>query len=229
MYVSEVTKVKRAYDSTRRRTQAEATRRDVIDAAGSLFAAQGYAATTIDEIAAEAGVSRETIFKSFATKRELLRLWAERQVAGPDEPVPIRQQTWMDDLRHTTDQRHKLALAVAAVRRIHDRAIDALEVVRSAAHADPQIADLWDDVRRRRRRDVTAVVQQLTAAGPTNPDLSPKELIDVTYALSSSELYDLLVRQCRWRPARFERWLNESLDQLTLGQREGERRGPDAR
>jgi hypothetical protein len=36
------------------------------------------------------------------------------------------------------------------------------------------------------------------------------------YALSSPELYDLLVHQCNWRPERFEWWLVESLCHLAL-------------
>ena len=40
-------RVKRRYDSTRRRAQAEATRRDILDAAQKLFEERGYAATTM--------------------------------------------------------------------------------------------------------------------------------------------------------------------------------------
>ncbi len=211
-----MTDVKRGYDTTRRRAQADATRREVIDAAGRLFSAQGYAATTIDQIAAAAGVSRETIFKAFSTKRQLLRLWVEREVAGPDEPVPIHQQAWMREVRSARQQRQQLEVAVAAARRIHDRAAAGLEVMRAAAHADPEIAALWDEACRSRRRDVTAVTDQLVATGPTNPDLNPNEVVDVVYTFTSPELYDLFVRQCDWPPERFERWLVDALQRLAF-------------
>ena len=68
--------VKRRYDSTRRRAQAEATRRDILDAAQRLFEARGYAATTMDAVAAEAGVALKTVYVAFETKAGLLRaLW----------------------------------------------------------------------------------------------------------------------------------------------------------
>ena len=152
MYDGVVTSVKRVYDTTRRQAQAQATRQDVLDAAGRLFAAAGYAATTVDEIAAEAGVSRETIFKAFGSKREVLRLWVEREVAGPEEPVPIQQQTWVSEMREALDQQTQLETAVAAVCRIHDRSIDAIEVLRAAAHAEPEIAALSPPTTARRPR-----------------------------------------------------------------------------
>jgi len=212
-----VTAVKRSYDTTRRRAQAAATRQDVLDAAGELFGARGYASTTIDEIAAEAGVSRETIFKVFGSKRQVLQGWVDREVAGVDEPVPIQQQTWMGRVRDATDQHQQVALAIAGTNRIHDRAIDAIETLRAAAHADPEIAAVWREGCAQRRRDVVAVTALLAARGPTRGGLSDDEVVDVLYALTSPELYGLLVRQCGWRPERFERWLIESVVQLVLG------------
>lgn len=216
MYGGVVADVKRAYDTTRRRAQAEATRNDILDAAGRLFAVSGYAATTVDEIAAEAGVSRETIFKAFGGKREVLRRWVDREVAGPEEPVPVQEQTWMRQIREGDDQRTQLESAVAGTCRIHDRAIDAIEAVRAAAHADPEIATLWDEACRRRRQDVEAVTGLLATTGPTRRDLEAEEVVDVVYALTSPELYDLFVCQCHWRPERFERWLVDSLRGLAF-------------
>jgi AcrR family transcriptional regulator len=212
-----VTEVKRSYDTSRRRAQAEATQREVVETAGRLFAAKGYAATTIDEIAAEAGVSRETIFKAFASKRQLLRVWVERAAAGPDEPVSIRRQEWVREIQATSDRRTQLELTATAVRSIHERTIDGIEVLRAAAQVDPEIAALWDEAQRRRRQDVRTVTRLLTASGPVKPALGAKALVDVVYVLTSPELYELYVGQCGWRPERYERWLAMALGLLALG------------
>ena len=50
----EPVKAKRRYDSSRRREQAAATRRDILEAAQRLFEQRGYAATTMEAVAAEA-------------------------------------------------------------------------------------------------------------------------------------------------------------------------------
>ena len=67
---------KRRYDSPRRREQAAATRREILEAAQRLFERQGYAATTMAAIATEAGVALKTVYVAFETKSGVLRaLW----------------------------------------------------------------------------------------------------------------------------------------------------------
>ena len=209
--------VKRSYDGSRRRARAAATHRDVVEAAGRLFATHGYAATTIDAIAAEASVSRETIFKSIGTKRQLLQLWVERQVAGPDEPVPIAQQEWVDAIRSADGRAHQVQIAVVALSAIHDRAIDALVALRAAAHADPEIAELWQLACDQRRQDVAAVTAMLTAQDEDPDRPRHGDVIDVVYALSSPELFEVLVRQCGWTTEQFQDWLADALTTLVLG------------
>src|ERR1700751_1184408 len=51
----------RSYRSELRQQQAEATRARIMGAAAKLFAADGYARTTLAKIALEAGVSAETV------------------------------------------------------------------------------------------------------------------------------------------------------------------------
>jgi AcrR family transcriptional regulator len=69
-------KQKRSYESPRRRAQAEATRRDILAAAQRLFERHGYPATTMAQVAREAGVSLKTVYLAFGTKPGLLRsLW----------------------------------------------------------------------------------------------------------------------------------------------------------
>ena len=200
-------------DVGRRRPQP---RRCPVDAAGDLFAARGYAATSIDAVAAQAGVSRETIFKSFGTKRQLLRLWVERQVAGGLEPVPIAQRHWVDPIRETTHLDRQVEIAATAVSEIHDRAIDALVSLRAAAHADPEIAELWQSACDQRRQDVATVTAMLAPSHDTTHGRPKDEAVDIVYALTSPELFELLVRQCGWTVEQFQDWLADVLTGLLL-------------
>lgn len=56
---------------SRRDEYAEKTRVAVVDAAVALFAANGYAATTVDAVAAEARVAKGGVYHHFANKAEL--------------------------------------------------------------------------------------------------------------------------------------------------------------
>ena len=64
-----------------RATQAQRTRAAIRAAALTLTRERGYAAMTVDDVAALAGVSRRTVFNHFASKADLL-------VVGLEPPVP---------------------------------------------------------------------------------------------------------------------------------------------
>src|ERR1017187_6071010 len=69
----------------------------LLTAALGLFAGQGYEATTIDQIAEQADVARQTVLNHYPHKRDFLRAWGQHRrdqllsiadQAGPGEPVP---------------------------------------------------------------------------------------------------------------------------------------------
>jgi AcrR family transcriptional regulator len=55
----------RRYDSLRRLDQAQRTRADIAEAARRLFVSQGWAATTVRDVAREAGVSVPTVYAAY--------------------------------------------------------------------------------------------------------------------------------------------------------------------
>lgn len=66
-------------------TRGEAKRQAVIDAAERIFLDQGYASASMDGIAAEAGVSKRTVYNHFASKQELFQAVVCRLYAGLHE------------------------------------------------------------------------------------------------------------------------------------------------
>src|SRR5262249_48744247 len=86
--------VKRPYHSPLRRAQAEETRNRILDAALRLFSGQGYAATTIAAIAAEAGVVPETVYATFRTKRGIIDGLGQR--AAPEGLVESLHIAWTE-------------------------------------------------------------------------------------------------------------------------------------
>jgi len=74
-----------ATDGTRsgvdlREQRRERNAREIQQAAMSLFAARGYAGVTVEDIAAEAGISERTFFRYFASKYHVLVAEAGRRI-----------------------------------------------------------------------------------------------------------------------------------------------------
>ena len=65
--------------ATRGRPKSDEKREQILNAAGELFASHGYEKTSLDQIAASAGVSKQTIYSHFADKADLLREGVERR------------------------------------------------------------------------------------------------------------------------------------------------------
>src|ERR1700748_2597843 len=62
-----------------------ATRRRLLRAAEEEFTERGYAAATVAKIAARAGVTVQTLYLAWGSKRALLRAYIEAALAGDDE------------------------------------------------------------------------------------------------------------------------------------------------
>ena len=73
---------RRRYDASGRRARAAARRETVLNAARHQLLADGFVATTLAGVAAEAGVSVESIYKSFGSKAGLLKAVWHRSLAG---------------------------------------------------------------------------------------------------------------------------------------------------
>src|SRR3954451_8381958 len=130
---------KRRYHSPRREEQAEATRKQILDAAERLFIEHGYVATSMAAIAKEAGVALKTVYLGFETKSGLLRALWNRNLRGGREDVPVGEQDWFLAVLEEPDPAKALRLNARNSRRVKTRIAPLGEVILSAAAADPEI------------------------------------------------------------------------------------------
>ena len=211
-------KQRRRYDSPRRREQAAATRRAILEAAERLFGQRGYVRTSVAEIAAEAGVALKTVYAVFGTKAEVLRgLWNLR-MRGDEEDVPMTEREWYRELIHEPDPRRRLALVARNARIVRERTAVVTEIVRQAAPADERIAALWDRFQRELYEiGMGGIAETLERDGVLATDA--RVATDILWALTHPDLYQLLVRQRGWSPERYESWLAEALRRELLRRR----------
>jgi len=172
----------------RRRTRAEtkaATRERLLAAAEDVFARKGYAAASVEEIAATAGYTIGALYAHFSSKQQLfLELLSARRdrrtgrivdalrtaaVEG-DDPLASLPSLLADFARHeTADSALQTEFWLYAVRNPETRAV--LADLLTNRHADPNVSP----------RDVTlvvlALVQGLLRQRRIDPERVPDELI----------------------------------------------------
>ena len=137
----------RRYDASSRRAAARARREHVLVAAGTLFATHGYANTTVAALAEAAGVSAETVYKSFGGKSGLVRALWQKALEGAG-PVPAELRS--DALRKQKDPRVLVRGWARLATEVAPRVVPVLLLVRDAAVGDPAMRRLYDDMERAR-------------------------------------------------------------------------------
>lgn len=188
---TEDVKGRRPYDASRRREQAQQRRDLIIDAAERRFLGDGYAVTTVAAIAAEAGVSVDTIYKSFGGKPGLVRAVHDRGLEGQG-PVPAEQRS--DLLQEAEpDARRIIEGWGAFTTEVAPRVAPILLLVRTAAATDPELAALLAELDAGRHRRMTDNARRLHRTGQLGRGVTVAFAADVLWTFSSPELYELLV------------------------------------
>jgi AcrR family transcriptional regulator len=205
----------RRYVSKRRAESARQTRRAILAAARELFVHQGYTATTVEQIAARAGVSKPTVFASVGNKRAVFVMLRDTAIAGDDAPEPIARRAWFREALDEPDPARSVRLHARNVVRLHRQAGDLNEVLRTGAGADAELRELWLTAERQRRADAATFVASLATKVPLKNGLDNESATDLVWAFTSADTFQRLVRIRRWSLTRYEQWLGETFaDQL---------------
>jgi AcrR family transcriptional regulator len=207
----------RSYDSPRRRAQAAETRRAILDAARRRFVEGGYASTSVPSIAAEANVALKTVYLIFETKAGLLRAVWEARLGGEEEATPVLERSWFREVTAEADPVRKLGLVAAQARRVKASSGVLLDVIRTAAGSDPEIATLWSDIEAKLLRVQRAIVDQLDETKSLARGLTRREATDILWTLNHPTVWQLLVRERRWSSSRYETWLHGAFCLHLLG------------
>lgn len=208
----------RRYDASRRREQARVNREVIVVAARQRFLVDGFTATTIASIAADAGATVDTIYKSFGGKAGLLRAMCEDALKGGG-PIPVEQRS--DAMQASeTDPRRMLRGLGMLTTEVAPRIAPLLLLLATAAEADPAMAQLRADFDAARLARMTRVAQILASKTQLRLGLSVDEAAEIMWAYSSPELYGLLVLTRGWRPERYGEFVGESLVDALLGGRD---------
>lgn len=204
----------RSYHSPQREESARATRLAILRAARDLFIENGYVATTVDQIAERARVSRPTVF-AVGNKADLLRLVRDVALAGDDEPVPVSNRRPHRDVVEEPNPVRTLELEARNVVAIAKRYAEIDEVVRQGAGVEPALRQLWETSEAQRRIGASEVIDSLRTKGRLRTDLSKRAACDLLWLLIAPDHYLRLTRM-GWSARRYEKWLAATLCQQLL-------------
>ena len=201
----------RTYNSSRRQDQARQTRAAVLDAATRAFLADGYTTTTVPAIAAEAGVSVETVYKAFGNKAGLLKAVFDVAIVGDDEPIPLSERDMVSRIQAEPDGAKKLRIYCTAYVKRAARAVPVQLLVRQAAAADTGAAEVQRQLQEERLTGMTAFAGHLSDAQVLRKGVTIAEARDVLWLFTSPEVYERLVMERGWALNRFGAWLTRQL------------------
>ncbi len=215
--MADAAKPTRSYDSPRRRRQAAATRRAILDAAQRLFERNGYAGTTIAAIATEADVALKTVYVAFESKSGILRALWHLLLRGDEDTPPVADRAWYREVLEAEDPARQLELNARNSRAVKERAGALMTVIREGAPADADIGALWDRIQTDFRDNQGAIVESLHAKGALRPGLDVDRATDLLWLLNHPGQWELLVAQRGWTPAAYEEWFRDTAVAQLLG------------
>jgi AcrR family transcriptional regulator len=208
--MSEAVKPTRTYRSPLRAAQAASTRAQVLDAARTLFAAQGYPATTVAAIAREAGVAAKTIYLAFGSKSGVLRALWDLVLKGDDSPAPVAERPWYLEVLEEPDPEQQLRRNARNARAVKERIAPVLQVIRDGAPVDADVAALWELIQTDFHANQRVIVESLAEKGALATGLDVDAATDILWTLNHPDLWFLLVGRCGWTPDHFETWFADT-------------------
>ena len=199
---------RRSYNSEGRREAARRNRAAVLDACRELLFRDGYHATTIKAVAERAGVSPETVYKSFGGKPGLVKALWDITLAGDDDPVPMGDRPQVQQILATRELSTKFRLYGTYVRGIHERITPLFALL---TQAGPDVGEVLELGEQERLTGVTAFVTHLDETGALRPDADPAQVADAVWALAGPQLYTQLTAGRGWSADTYEQWLADTL------------------
>ena len=200
---------------TRRQIAAEATQRTIVLTASRLFLERGYMATSIGDVAREAGVAVQTIYNAIGSKRELLSRVFDLAAAGEEAPTPV--PVFMHErAKGATDADEIVRQLVEFWRGGLARTAPVFGVIRQAAALDPEVATLERQRAQQRLKNYRQATGLMDDLGALRPGLSAEEAAATIFAVGHPDIYRFLVLEQGWQPERWARWVEATLTAALL-------------
>lgn len=196
---------RRVYESPVRQAQAVETRRRIAAAARKLLEETGYAGMTIPGVAKAAGVAVPTVYAVFGSKKGIVAELLD--VARFGEAY----QVLLAEAKAVKDPMELLRFPPRFARQIYEAEIPVEKLLRGAGMVAPELAAVEDERNCQRYDSQVMVIDGLEKAKLLKPGLGRERARAVLWALTSRELFRMLVQERGWSGDEYEAWLRGAI------------------
>ncbi|MFC6355536.1 TetR/AcrR family transcriptional regulator [Luethyella okanaganae] len=194
---------------TLREARAALTRGQVVDAAGRLFLTGGYVGTSIGSIAADAGVSVQTIYNAVGNKAALLSAVLEATASGPEAPTPV-PEFMAERVRAAAEATTVIAVLADWFVEVNVRTAGIWSVIRQAAAVDEDAAAMQRARDEQRLRNYRLAAVELRSRGAL-VSMSDEEAAATIWTIGHPESYRTLVGNLGWSTEGYREWVRKAL------------------
>lgn len=177
-----------------------------MDAAYRVFSERGYAKTTMDTVAAEAGVAVQTLYFTFHTKAELLQAAYEYAVLGPEPTPPYLTEWW-----RAAEQEPDITKAVAHLVEGNVEILKRAARLVWAVHGDEDARSTYEFNEQLRMEGYARIVAFLSRKHPLRPGLTRPKARDLMLTLLGPHVFILLTQELGWSVRDFAAWAEAAL------------------
>ncbi len=200
---------KRSYSSTVRQEQAAHTRARILEVAGALFESNGYARTTIREIAERANVAADTVYAVFGTKARVLTALIDLRLAPTAGVENVMDRPEAQAIRDEPDPRRQLHLFARDIAATSARVRPVYEILRTASTVEPEMAAVHAEMDGYRLRNMRQAAGWIAARGGLRVDVD--RAAEIIWTLASPDVARMLCDGRGWTEDQYAEWLEDTL------------------
>jgi AcrR family transcriptional regulator len=195
--------------ANRRATQAADTRAHIVTTAGRLFEANGYVRTTIDAVAAEAGVALQTVYNSVGNKAALLSAVLDAAASGPGARQVL--ELMQERTRNAPDLDSLMVVLADWFVEVHRRTGRIMGVISQAAAVDTDVAALEQRRALQRLEHYHEAAAAVRERGGLTSDMTDGEAAAAIWSLGHPQTFRALVGASGWTVEAYRDWILRAL------------------
>ena len=178
-------------------SRRQRTRSKILESARRLLVERGYYGVGLEEVARDAGISRQALYLHFKSKAELLVATAQYNDEMLRVPEILRQG------REAKTALEALEAGGRAYGLIEPQIYDLASVIYSARRSDEAAEAAWQDRMAFRRENIRRDIGRLQKEGLLAKGWTVDEAADFVWALFSVHTYEYLVVERAWSIEQF--------------------------